>query len=40
LLFPTAAAAAEYRRWYLAQPFAEVEGFPGEFRVIRVDLAE
>ncbi len=39
ILFPTAADAAEYRDWYLAQPWAEEESSAGEFHVIRVDLA-
>ncbi len=40
LLFPTAADAEQYRRWYLGQPWAEEEGQPGEFQIIRADLAQ
>ena len=39
MLFPTAVAAAEYRDWYVAEPWTEDESSPGEFHVIRVDLA-
>lgn len=38
-LFRTAADAIEYRRWYIGQPWAEEESEPGEFQVIRADLA-
>ncbi len=38
-LFPTAADAMEYRHWYLGQPWAEEESQPGEFQVIRAELA-
>jgi hypothetical protein len=38
-LFRTAANAMEYRRWYLGQPWAEEESGPGEFEVVRADLA-
>ncbi len=37
MLFPTRVDASDYRRWYLKQPWAEAETFPGEFQIIRVD---
>jgi hypothetical protein len=39
MLFRTAAEAMDYRRWYLCQGWAEQESEPGEFQIIRADLA-
>lgn len=38
-LFTTAENAGDFRTWYLAQPWAELEGYPGEIEVIRVDAS-
>jgi hypothetical protein len=40
MLFPDCASAERFRSFYLTQPWAETEGHPGEFAVIRVEVAE
>jgi len=40
MLFPDCASAESFRSFYLTQSWAETEGEPGEFSVIRVEAAE
>jgi len=37
MLFAREVDASEYRGWYLRQPWAEAERFPGELQIVRVD---
>lgn len=37
LLFDTAEEAREFRAWYRTKSWAETEGYPDEFQVLRVD---
>jgi hypothetical protein len=38
MLFPTAADAVGYRNWYRTRSWAESEGMPNEFQIIRADI--
>jgi len=40
VLFDTPEAPAAYKEWYTSRPWAETEGYEGEFCIIQVDEAD